>query len=138
LIKIGTKKNIARVLVFLAKTLETTSHAIERGTGLRQQEGSRAIGYLLDQGWIRSRESSGESKGRPMKIYELAKPIHEIMDCIDNEKKIEVSNQLALVQKVREHLRCNYDKLAISLAPFHLLFYTIFSSEEMCLISAFC
>ena len=45
LIKIGTKKNIAKVLVFLAKTPEATSHAIERGTGLRQPEVSLAMGY---------------------------------------------------------------------------------------------
>jgi predicted transcriptional regulator len=137
LIKIGTKKNIARVLVFLAKTPETTSHAIERGTGLRQPEVSTAMRYLMDQGWIRSRESVGECKGRPMKIYEPAKSLQEIMDCIENEKKIEAFNQLALVQKLRTHIHCNYDKLAISLTPFYMLFYSIFLSEEMSLVSAF-
>lgn len=105
LIKIGTKKNIAKVLVFLAKTPEATSRAIERGTDMRQPEISMAMKYLMDQGWIRSRESSGESKGRPIKIYELAKPFNEIMDCIENEKKNEANNKLALVQKLRQHLR---------------------------------
>ena len=104
LIKIGTKKNIAKVLVFLAKTPETTTHALERGTDMRQPEVSLAMRYLMDQGCIRSRESEGERKGRPMKIYTLAKSIDEIMTCIENEKKIEASNQLALVQKLREHL----------------------------------
>jgi predicted transcriptional regulator len=105
LIKIGTKKNIAKVLVFLEKTPEATSRAIERGTDMRQPEISMAMKYLMDQGWIRSRESSGESKGRPIKIYELAKPFNEIMDCIENEKKTEANNKLALVQKLRQHLR---------------------------------
>ena len=105
LIKIGTKKNIAKVLVFLAKTPEATSRAIERGTDMRQPEISMAMKYLMDQGWIRSRESSGESKGRPIKIYELAKPFNEIMDCIENEKKNEANNKLALVQKLRQHFR---------------------------------
>jgi len=105
LIKIGTRKNIARVLVFLEKTPEATSRTIERGTDLRQPEISMAMKYLMAHGWIRSRESSGERKGRPRKIYDLAKPIQEIMDCIENEKKIEAGNQLALVQKLREHLR---------------------------------
>ena len=103
LIKIGTKKNIAKVLVFLAKTPEATSHTIEHGTDMRQPEVSLAMRYLIDQGWIRSRESEGESKGRPMKIYTLAKSINEIMNCIENDKKIESSIQLALVQKLREH-----------------------------------
>jgi predicted transcriptional regulator len=105
LIKIGTKKNIAKVLVFLAKTPEATTLVLERGTDMRQPEVSIAMRYLMDQGWIRSRESSGESKGRPMKIYELVKPIPEIMDCIKNEKKNEASIQLALVQKLREYIQ---------------------------------
>lgn len=105
LIKIGTKKNIAKVLVFLAKTPEATTLVLERGTDMRQPEVSIAMRYLMDQGWIRSRESSGESKGRPMKIYELIKPIPDIMDCIKNEKKNEASIQLALVQKLREYIQ---------------------------------
>ena len=71
---------------------------------MRQSEVSLAMRYLVDQGWIRSRENVGESRGRPMKIYGLAKPIHEIMDCIENEKKNETGIQLALVQKLRDHI----------------------------------
>jgi predicted transcriptional regulator len=137
LIKIGTKKNIAKVLVFLARTPEATSHAIERGTGLRQPEVSLAMGYLMDQGWIRSRECKGDHKGRPMKMYTLAKPITEILDYIENEMKIEVSNQLGLMQKLRECTHRSYDNLAISLTSFSILFYSIFSWEEMSLIFAF-
>ena len=105
LIEIGTKRNVAKVLVFLANTPEATSRAIERGTDLRQPEVSIAMRFLLEQHWISNRESKAESKGRPVKIYELAKPFNEIMDCIENEKKNEANNKLALVQKLREHLR---------------------------------
>lgn len=105
LIEIGTKRNVAKVLVFLASTQEATSRAIERGTDLRQPEVSIAMRYLLDKSWIISRESKAESKGRPVKIYELAKPITEIMDSIEKEKKKEATNQLALVQKLREYIR---------------------------------
>jgi len=105
LIKIGIQKNIATVLVFLANTPEATSREIERGTDMRQPEVSGAMKYLMDLGWIRSRESTGESKGRPIKIYKLAKPFDEIMDCIEKDKKTEINNKLALVQKVREHIR---------------------------------
>ncbi len=72
LIEIGTKRNVAKVLVFLANTPEATSRAIERGTDLRQPEVSIAMRYLIEQNWITSRESKAESKGRPVKIYELA------------------------------------------------------------------
>lgn len=102
LIEIGTKKNVAKVLVFFTSTPQATSKAIERGTDMRQPEVSIAMKYLMDQGWIRSRESSGECKGRPIKIYELAKPFNEIMDCIESEKTNEVNNNLALIQKLRE------------------------------------
>ena len=105
LIEIGTKRNVAKVLVFLANTPEATSRAIERGTDLRKPEVSIAMRYLMEQSWISSRESKAESKGRPVKIYELAKPINDIMDNIEKEKKLEAVTQLALVQKLRDYIR---------------------------------
>ena len=39
LVEIGTKTNIAKVLVFLVNSPEATSRQIERGTDLRQPEG---------------------------------------------------------------------------------------------------
>ena len=105
LIEIGTKRNIARVLVFLANIPEATSREIERGTDLRQPEVSIAMWFLTEQGWIRNIESKAESKGRPIKIYELAKPITEILDSIEKKKEKEVNNQLAQIQKLREYVR---------------------------------
>src|SRR5208337_1979937 len=104
LIGIGTKKNIAYVLVFLAGTPEASSRAIERGTDLRQPEVSMAMKYLMNQGWIKSREDSSSNKGRPVKVYELAKTITEIMDNIEKKKKKEATNKLALVKKLRDYL----------------------------------
>jgi predicted transcriptional regulator len=105
LIEIGTKRNVAKVLVFLANIPEATSRGIERGTDLRQPEVSIAMWYLMEQGWIKSRESKAESKGRPVKIYELAKPITEILDSIEKKKEKEADNQLAHIQKLRDCLR---------------------------------
>jgi predicted transcriptional regulator len=103
LIEIGMKKNVAQVLVFLTSTPEATSHAIERGTDLRQGEVSMAMKHLLEQGWIKSREDSSTNKGRPKKIYNLAKPITEIMDNIEKEKKKEANNRLAFIKKLRDY-----------------------------------
>jgi predicted transcriptional regulator len=103
LIEIGMKKSTAKVLVFLANMTEATSRVMERGLDLRQPEVSIATRYLMEQNWIASRESKAESKGRPVKIYELDRPLHEIMDSIENKKKIEVSKKLAVIQKLREH-----------------------------------
>jgi predicted transcriptional regulator len=105
LIEIGTRKNIAKVLVFLAGTSPATSRAIERGTDLRQPEVSIAMRSLSNRGWVSSRESKAESKGRPVKIYVLAKPIGEIMDSIESEKKKEATTQLAMIQKLREYIQ---------------------------------
>jgi predicted transcriptional regulator len=104
LIEIGTKRSVAKVLVFLSNIPEATSREIERGTDLRQPEVSIAMWYLLEQGWIKNRESKAESKGRPVKIYELAKPIAEILDSIEKKKEKEVNNQLAHFQKLRDYL----------------------------------
>ncbi len=105
LIEIGTKKNVAKVLVFLANIPEATSRNIERGTDLRQPEISLAMRYLSEQSWITSRESRAESKGRPFKVYRLSRPFHEIMDSLENEKKKEATNQFALIQKLHTYLR---------------------------------
>ncbi len=104
LVEIGTKKTIAKVLVFLAGTPKASSRAIEHGTDMRQPEISIATKYLTDQGWIKSSEIPPENKGRPVKIYELAKPINAIMNSIEEEKKLEAKNQLALVKKLRNYL----------------------------------
>lgn len=105
LIEIGTKKNVAKLLVFLANTPEATSREIERGTDLRQPEVSIAMKYLADQGWIKEHEKSSESKGRPMKVYQLAMPMTKIMGYIEDEKKKEAKDQLVLVGKLREYIR---------------------------------
>lgn len=102
LIGIGIKRNVSKVLVYLANTQEATSRDIERGTDLRQPEVSIAMRYLKQCNWIETRESKSESKGRPVKIYTLARPITEIMDTIEKEKKKEARHQLDLIQKMRE------------------------------------
>jgi predicted transcriptional regulator len=92
------------VLVSLANIPEATSRAIERGTDLRQPEVSIAIHYLMGQGWITSRESKTDGQGRPVKIYQLAKPISDIMDGIEKETENRANNQLKLIKKLRNYI----------------------------------
>ena len=103
LIEIGTSKNVAKMLVFLANTPEATSRDLERGTDMRQPEVSIAIKYLTDQGWIKSREVPSEKKGRPMRNYSLAVSVKEIIAVIEKTKKSEANNQLALVKKMKDY-----------------------------------
>jgi len=104
LTKIGMMRNVATVLVFLANVPEATSHAIERGTGLRQPEVSLAAKYLIDKGWIKSREDSSPNKGRRKKIYGLAKPVTEIMNTIGMEKREEAKDRLARIRRLQDYL----------------------------------
>lgn len=104
MVQIGLKKNVAKVLIYLAHTQEATSRDIERGTDLRQPEVSIAMASLIDKKWVENRETKAENKGRPVKIYRLSRSIHEIMDSIEHEKKEEASNHLRLIQQVREYI----------------------------------
>ena len=104
LIKVGTRRNVAKVLVFLAKNPEATSRAIEWGTNLNQPEVCMAMHYLVGLNWIKSREGRSETRGRPMMVHRLAKPMHEIMDRIESEKQSEANAQLERMQKLREYI----------------------------------
>jgi predicted transcriptional regulator len=104
LIEIGTKRTIAKALVFLANIKEATSRDIERGTDLRQPEVSIAIKYLEDQGWIKSWKTPSDKKGRPVWNYALAVPVPEIMTSIEKQKRAEANTQLALIKKMRNYI----------------------------------
>ena len=104
LIEIGTKRTIAKALVFLANIKEATSRDIERGTDLRQPEVSIAIKYLEEQGWIKRWKTPSDRKGRPVWNYALAVPVPTIMASIEKKKKIEANNQLALIKKMRSYV----------------------------------
>jgi predicted transcriptional regulator len=99
--RIGIKRNVARVLVFLAKTPMATFRAIEQGTDLRHPEVAMVMQFLRKKGWIRSHENNATRKGRPGKNYELSKPITEIVNGIEKEKMKEANDQIQLIQTVR-------------------------------------
>jgi predicted transcriptional regulator len=104
LTKIGIKRNVSKVLVYLANTPEATSRDIERGTDLRQPEVSIAMAAMMEQKWVESRENKAENKGRPVKIYKLSLPINEIMDNIERNKRAEANNQLKMIKQLRDYI----------------------------------
>jgi predicted transcriptional regulator len=85
LFDMGIKRSVAKVLIFLARTPTVTSRMIEQGTDLRQSEVAMVIQSLRKEGWIRNQGNIAKSKGRPAKIYELAKSITEITNGIGLE-----------------------------------------------------
>ena len=104
LFELGIKRNVAKVLVFLAKTPMVTFRAIDRGTDLRHLEVVTVVQYLKKQGWIKSQKNKAKSEGRPVTIYELVKPIAEIVNGIEKEKIKETNDQLQLIQKLRNYV----------------------------------
>ena len=101
LIGIGIRKNTAKVLVFLAGHPKATSRAVERGTDLSQPEVSLVMKALLKDGWILCSGSRAESRGRPVNIYRLARPIREIMDGIEQEKVRQAADQLDMIRRLK-------------------------------------
>ena len=102
LIDIGTPRNVATVLVYLAHTPSATSRAIRCCTDLEPSEISAALQYLLRQGWIESRESKTLVRGRPIRIFVLIQPIPVIVDSIEREKMKEIENQIQVIRKLRD------------------------------------
>lgn len=104
LIKIGTRRNVAMVLTYLANIPEATSRQIERGTDLRQPEVSLAMQYLIGRNWVSHREPVHAGKGRPIKIYHLSKTFTEIIKNIEDEKKREANQKILLTKKLHEYI----------------------------------
>ena len=77
---IGLRRNSARVLTLLIKDVDMTSREIERVVDLRQPEVSIAITDLMKKRWVRIDHQITENKGRPMKVYHIAKTLDEILD----------------------------------------------------------
>ena len=104
LTKLGIDRCVAKIIVFFAKTSEATSRDIERGTDLRQPQVSLAMKYFTEREWVKVRNSPLETKGRPIKVYEMVKSIDDIVDTIEKEKKKAAKEQLLLVKKIKDYI----------------------------------
>jgi predicted transcriptional regulator len=105
LVRVGLKRNVARVLVYLSHHHEATSREIERGTDLRQPEVSLAMAAMMEREWVENREVKAENKGRPVKIYRLSLPFGDIIDGIEKEKREEANSQLTIIQNIRTYIQ---------------------------------
>lgn len=104
LIEVGIRKNIAKALVYLAKTPEASSREIERGTDMRQPDVSTAIKHMYNKGWIKNRKVAPSKKGRPIVNYSLAVPVKQIMTSIEKQKKEESNHKLELIRKMKNYI----------------------------------
>ena len=90
--KIGFQKNFAKTLIYISKNGGCRSVEIEKETNQRQPEVSAAMQILISKGWILKKDFRKKRKGRPVQIYKLAYPLHEILSKIEIEKIKEIEN----------------------------------------------
>ena len=101
LMRIGLKRNVAKVLTYLAGVEEATSREIEMGSDLRQPEVSIAMREIRKLDWISERDEKNPGKGRPYRIYRLNRSLPEIIDYLEGEKARESEMIMRQIEKLK-------------------------------------
>jgi predicted transcriptional regulator len=89
---LGMPKNLAKTLIYISQCEECRSADVEQGADLRQPEVSVAMQELRKRGWAKKRDLKKKGKGRPVHVYQLTKPLPEILETFESEKLNEVKN----------------------------------------------
>ena len=101
LMKVGLKRNVAKVLTYLAGVAEATSREIEIGSDLRQPEVSIAMREIRKLDWISERDEKNPGKGRPYRIYKLNRSLPEIIGYLEGEKAKESDRIMRQIEKLK-------------------------------------
>jgi predicted transcriptional regulator len=101
LMKVGLKRNVAKVLTYLAGVEEATSREIEVGSDLRQPEVSIAMREIRKLDWILERDEKNPGKGRPYRIYKLNRSLPEIIGYLEGEKARESEMVMRQIEKLK-------------------------------------
>jgi predicted transcriptional regulator len=101
LMKVGLKRNVAKVLTYLAGVAEATSREIEIGSDLRQPEVSIAMREIRKLDWIAERDEKNPGKGRPYRIYKLNRSLPEIVEYLEREKSEESERMMRQIEKLK-------------------------------------
>ena len=101
LMKVGLKRNVAKVLTYLAGVAEATSREIEIGSVLRLPDVSIAMREIRKLDWIVERDEKNPGKGRPYRIYRLNKSLPEIVSHLENEKSKESERIMRQIEKLK-------------------------------------
>ena len=101
LMKVGLKRNVAKVLTYLATVDEATSREIETGSDLRQPEVSIAMREIRKLEWVSERDEKNPCKGRPYRIYKLNKSLPEIIGYLEGEKTKESEKMMKQIERLK-------------------------------------
>ncbi len=102
LMEIGLRRNVAKVLTYLAGVVEATSREIEMGSDLRQPEVSIAMRELRELGWISEKDEKNPGKGRPYRIYRLEKSLDEIIGYLEAQKLRDIEETMRRLERLKE------------------------------------
>lgn len=102
LMEIGLRRNVAKVLTYLAGVVEATSRDIETNSDLRQPEVSIAMRELRELGWISERDEKNPGKGRPYRIYRLEKSVDEIIKYLEDQKLQDIERTMRQIERLKE------------------------------------
>jgi predicted transcriptional regulator len=101
LMKIGLKRNVAKVLTYLAGVPEATSREIEIGSDLRQPEVSIAMREIRRLDWVAERDERNPGKGRPYRIYKLNLSLPDIVQYLESENAKEAERVMKQIEKLK-------------------------------------
>lgn len=101
MMKVGLKRNVAKVLTYLAGVSEATSREIEIGSDLRQPEVSIAMREIRKLDWIVERDEKNPGKGRPYRIYKLNRSLQEIVKYLESENAKEAEKIMKQIEKLK-------------------------------------
>jgi predicted transcriptional regulator len=101
LMKIGLKRNVAKVLTYLAGVPEATSREIEIGSDLRQPEVSIAMREIRRLDWVAERDERNPGKGRPYRIYKLNCSLPDIVQYLESENAKEADKVMKQIEKLK-------------------------------------
>ena len=101
LMKIGLKRNVAKVLTYLAGVPEATSREIGIGSDLRQPEVSIAMREIRRLEWVRERDERNPGKGRPYRIYKLNRSLPDIVQYLESENAKEAERVMKQIEKLK-------------------------------------
>ena len=101
MMKVGLKRNVAKVLTYLAGVAEATSREIEIGSDLRQPEVSIAMREIRKLDWIVERDEKNPGKGRPYRIYRLNRSLPEIIEYLESQNAKESERIMRHIEKLK-------------------------------------
>ena len=101
----GLRVNESKVFVCIKSLVSVTSDTITQCTNMNQSVVSVAVNGLIDKGYVKAEKEVRKEdsvKGRPPTIYSLNKPIHGIIDDIEQKAMQQIGDINKSIKRLKE------------------------------------